>query len=236
VKNLIPAQLAGLELRLSELVHPEWLTLAAVNATDVKTQADRTVGFSVALSRYLIEEHKLSPLDSAMFPHDWTYAVLGGHNAVQAISSQLTTYLITSCVHRLIGGVQVRALHVQLGKEIYEQALRSQQPLQHWTVPNEIAPNLVQYLTEKTQILLEALWLRESPLLLSWVALMSPLKHQSSDRSLIFAEEKFVSQFTPSFELLDEINQRFLVDFKTDITGILGNSSLLKISSVSDTE
>jgi hypothetical protein len=218
-------QLAELELHLSELVHPDWLSLAGVKEVDSAMQAESSVGFSIALSRHMIEAHKLVPLREAMFSNDWTYAILGGHNAVRALSAKLTTYLIATWVQGSIDGTHSRALHTQLGNDVYKQALRHEQPLKYWIFPKEIPLNLVQFLKETAQTLLNALWMPEAPSLSPWATLMSAPHISAQDDALIFEEQEFSKEQIHSTDLLSEINQRLNVDFETDIAGIIENSS-----------
>jgi hypothetical protein len=225
VNNLISLQLAGLELRLSELVHPDWLSMSGVKRVDPAREVNNPITFSAELSRHLISIHKLAPLEYEMFRNDWTYAVLGGHHAVRAISSKLTTYLIATWVQRLIGGVQVRALYAQLGKEVYEQALCHQQPLQYFRLPKETPHNLIQYLKEEAQSLLDALWCRETPKLSPWAALMSAPRHRVFDDTLIYSHQEYFDKKSPSPDTLNEINQRLQADLAINVAEILGNST-----------
>jgi hypothetical protein len=217
VNTSISNQLTGLELRLSEIVHPGWVTLHYIKSADPTKHSESSISYMAVLSRHLIDEHKLVPLDYAMFSHDWMYTIVGGHKAVRALSCQLTTYLIATWVQGVISGNEVRALHVQLGKDVYEQALRQQQPLRLWSAPKLVPDNLLVSLAEQTQILLEALWLHKAPMLSPWANLMSAPIKKPLDDSFDFSKQELTVQFSPSTDLINEINQRLQTDFEIDI-------------------
>lgn len=218
------ANLAGIELQLCNLVHCDWLTALGLNAfEDIATSAGHD-GFHAVISRHLIEFHKLVPLEQAMFSDNWTYAVAGGHEAVSALARQITSYLISTCVHRAISGEQARALFTQFGKEVYNHALREQKPLHFWAGPKVVSTGMVQLLGTTSQDLLNALWACYAPELSHWASLMSPTKPTILENSSAFLMTQNSVAVPHSNELLKEIAQRLQVDLEIDIEAIFTTS------------
>lgn len=213
-------KLAALEVQLCSFVHPDWLPAVGVMADQTAAYAGRSSSFSAALSRHLIDQYNLEPLTEDMFAHDWTYAVLGGHDAMRALANQLTTYLLATWVQGAISGVHVRALCQQLGPDVYTESLRHQQPLQSWPVPKSVPQDLVSRLNDQSQTLLDVLWLCHAPPLAPWAALMSAPRHGVPIGRVGGAISSGYNQPVPSQAVLQEINQRLQEDFEIDVASI----------------
>jgi hypothetical protein len=176
-------QLAAIELRLCDLVHPDWLSQAlpaAAPATLSNTSAvadhevRRPLGIAAAISRWLIDQHGLTMLSTRAFARSWCYAVLGGHTATEVLHRQIVGYCAATWVRQAVGGAKVRALHAGLGAELYDQALHTLRPALGWRPPHRIPDDVPSFLHDQGHSLLAALWVRHAPSLAAWARLMTP--------------------------------------------------------------
>jgi hypothetical protein len=216
-------QLMALELQTCYLVHPDWLPLSKAEFTNITQCCPHHEGFELVLSRHLMDTHRLPPLTPDLFSHDWTYCVVGGHRAMEALTQQVTSYLIATMVKSTISGVQARALSSQLGPTVYEQLLQSEQSLFMWAAPKSTPANTVEFLAEKSRVLVDGLWLHHSPGLADWARLMSRAVQKKWDTCAEFVtpETQGLAPTLPySLALLDEINQRLQIDFSIDAAEI----------------
>ena len=216
----------ALELQTCRLVHPDWLPMTPVELSNITHSGLYPDNFELVLSRYLIDTHKLVPLMPDLFSHDWTYCVAGGHTAMQAMTGQVTSYLIATMAKSTINGEHARSLSSQLGQNVYEQSLQSEQSLRMWTAPKSPPLNSIEFLAEKSRVLVDGLWLHHSPGLADWARLMLkvPQKNRDAPIEFVSSERQGSTPHLPySLALLDEIDQRLQVDFSIDVAEIFAS-------------
>ncbi len=227
------AQLAGLELRLCDLAHPEWLTRGAALFPQDESSGNepRALGLATAVSRWLIDDQCLAMMSPAWFSHSWNYAVLGGHAATSALQERTAAYLMASWVRSAVSGAKARALHLHFGSDAYDEALHRTQPLAAWRAPRELPEAPASFVEDEAQRLLAALWDRHAPSLAPWARLMRapelPGPHLDLDLEVeididISAEvgvgrHAMLSRTPPSHALLDELDARLQADFPIEI-------------------
>jgi hypothetical protein len=218
-------QLIALELQACHLVHSDWLPVNPGEFTNLAQSCPQPNTFELVLSRHLIDTHKLVPLTPELFSHDWTYCVAGGHKAMQALTGQVTSYLIATMVKSTISGEHARTLSSQLGQGVYEHSLKSGQSLRMWTAPKSSPLNAVEFFFEKSRLLVDGLWLHHSPALADWARLMSKAVSKSTGEgeAAAWKKEEMTSALPYSLALLDEINQRLQIDFSIDIGEIFAS-------------
>jgi hypothetical protein len=227
-------QLASLELHTWELVHPDWLrgALGHEGGVEVPQTLRTNQTWGAALSRWLIDTYALPPLRPESFARSWTYAVLGGHEAVDALYRQALAYLAGSWVRRAVAGVQARALHTALGEEGFAVAL-STEPLANWQPPERMPAEPLTWLRDSARSALDALWERAAPAHAAWARMMMPMRCDlelpppppampEAERELQLAPGRCTSESLLGAALLAELDTRLQADFalETDASAV----------------
>ena len=151
---------------------------------------------------------------------------------MQALTEQVTSYLIATWVKSTISGADAREMSSQFGKNVYEQSLQSDQLLQMWTAPRSTPTNTVQFLAEKSRALVDGLWLHHSPGLADWARLMSrpPLRNSdTSTETVTLSGQGSIPLLPYSLDLLNEIDQRLQVEFSINVAGIFKSFALASV-------
>lgn len=208
MRSPTPAQLAALELRLSQLAHPDWGGNALLQPGG--SAAPLPLALAAALSRGLIDRHDLAPLTPQAFTRGWCYAVLGGHEAVLALHRQIAGYCLAHWVRSVVGGAELRGLVARIGPALYDEALRQLQPARRWRPPASPPDNVATFLDAQARALLAGLWLRVAPALAPWALLMAP-PHPAR------ADGEATAPLVTDPLLLDEIDALLQIDFAIEL-------------------
>ena len=142
---------------------------------------------------------------------------------MQALIEQVTSYLLGTWVRTTISGQHARELSSQVGQSVYQQSLQNDKTLQTWTTPKSVPTHLVEFLAQRSSVLVDGLWLNQSPGLAEWARLMTKPQSNNGNTDIVLtdlASDGSKPALPYSVSLLDEINQRLQVDFSIDVAGI----------------